>query len=142
MLHKLDPGGLDIGAGAKEKRDKKASQADKLVALGRAADFFHSTAGADPEAFAALHLDDRRETWPVRSRQFKLWLSQRYFETQSKSPNKEAMNSAINTLEAVALFDSFADRRVTVTVTGKTIDLTAEGFGPELWIGTIMEGGD
>ena len=122
VLHKLDPGGMDIGAEAKEKRDKTASQADKLVALGRAADLFRSSASAEPEAFGAIAFDDRQETWSVRSTRFKRWLNQRYFETHAKSPNKEAIASAINTLEAVALYgESSRDTAIRVYETGDTI---------------------
>ena len=108
---KLESSGIVASGFVDGELDEDASQADKMVAIGRKADLFHSTAGADPEAFAATQIAGHRETWPVRSRHFRLWLLRRFWETYRKAPNKEAVNSALNTLEAMALFKG--DARVT-----------------------------
>jgi hypothetical protein len=52
-------------------------QADALIRLAMAkAKFWHST---DSTAFADIRVEKHRETWPVRSRKFKLWLAGQYY---------------------------------------------------------------
>jgi hypothetical protein len=46
-----------------------------------------------------------RETWQVRSKGFKRWLCRKYYEANSTAPNSEALQSALNMIEAQAHFD-------------------------------------
>jgi hypothetical protein len=78
------------------------SSADALLNSGTAAQFFHASDGT---AFADLRIDGHRETWPVRSKRFRNWLRQQYYERTWDAPSPAALNSALNVLEAQAQFD-------------------------------------
>ena len=57
-------------------------------------------------AFADLTIDGHRETWPIRSRQFRHWLRRRYFEETGSAASAETVRSALDLLEARAQFDA------------------------------------
>ena len=76
-------------------------QADRLIALAREAELFHSP---DTTAFADLHINGHRETWPIRGNGFRRWLTRQFFEATDGAPNAEALQSALNALEATAHF--------------------------------------
>ena len=84
-----------------EPDDEKLSQADKLVRLAECADLFH-TPGADPETFAAVEADGHKETLPVRQRPFKDWLLQQFYREYEKAPGGQAIQDAVNTIDARA----------------------------------------
>jgi hypothetical protein len=48
----------------------------------------------------------KRETWPIRSKGFRRWLARCFFEATAGAPNSEALQSALNVIEAKAYFDS------------------------------------
>jgi hypothetical protein len=86
-----------------EQDDEKAKQADVLIKIARAtAKFWHSVDGA---AFVDISVGKHRETWPVRSRHYKLWLGRLYYESRRSAPNSDAVQSALNILEANSRFD-------------------------------------
>src|SRR5215510_1746783 len=64
---------------------------------------FHSPDGT---AFADLGIDGHRETWPIRSRQFRHWLRRRYYEETGSAASAGAIGSAVDLLEARAQFDA------------------------------------
>ena len=78
------------------------SQADVLVELAKAAELFHAP---DCTAFADLVINGHRETWPVRSNGFKLWLARRYYEETTGAISSDARNAALNVIEAKARYD-------------------------------------
>ena len=94
-----EAGGEDCcdGGGSRPK------QADILIHLAQSADLFHDPDGI---GYADLDINGHRETWPIRSKGFKEWLSRRYFETTGGAPNSEAYQSALNVIEAKAHFDA------------------------------------
>jgi hypothetical protein len=75
---------------------------------------FHT---ADRDAYADLEINGHRETWPVRSRVFKQWLTRQFFERTGTAPNPAALASAILTCEAQANFKS-PQREVFVRIAG------------------------
>ena len=79
------------------------TQADILIDLAEAADLFHSAGGT---AFADLDINGHRETWPVRTKGFKRWLARQFFEATGGAPSSEALQSALNVIEAKAHFDA------------------------------------
>jgi hypothetical protein len=108
----LDKALAEAGGGASLGRGP--TQADILVGLAQAAELFHT---ADNTGFADLDIDEHRETWPIRSKGFRLWLARRFFEETNGAPGSEAMQSALNVTEAKALFDA-PERTVHVRVGG------------------------
>jgi hypothetical protein len=104
------------GAIAGESGDgrRMPTQADILIELARAADLFHSS---DSAAFADIQINGHRETWPVRTKGFRRWLARQFFEVTRGAPSSEALQAALNVVEAKAHFDG-PERPVFVRVGG------------------------
>jgi len=79
--------------------DEKETQQDVLVRLAGQAELFKND---HREPFARIPVDDHYEIWPVKSRDFKLWLTGKYYDEAGKGPNSEALNAALNTISAQA----------------------------------------
>lgn len=90
------------------------TQADILIDLAAAAELFHS---ADGSAFADIVINGHRETWPVRSKGFRRWLAKQFFEANGGAPNSEALQSALNVMEARAHYDGL-EQQVHIRVGG------------------------
>lgn len=78
-------------------------QADILIDLTADAGLFHA---ADGTGYVDLEINGHRETWPIRSKGFKRWLARRFYEATDGAPNSEALQSALNVIEAKAHFDA------------------------------------
>jgi hypothetical protein len=78
-------------------------QADMLLTLALSADLFHAPDGT---SFADLDINGHRETWPIRSKGFRRWLARCFFEATQGAPSSEALQSALNVIEAKAHFDA------------------------------------
>ncbi len=87
-------GGCGRGGGLK--------QADILIKLAESAELFHAP---DKTGFADLVVNGHRETWPIRSKGFRFWLGRGFYEETQGAPNSEALQSALNVIEAKAHFD-------------------------------------
>jgi hypothetical protein len=90
------------------------TQADILVDLAQPAELFHAPDGT---AFADLHINGHRETWPIKSKGCRRWLTHRYYEERHGAPSSEALQAAINLIEARAQFDG-PERMVHIRVGG------------------------
>ena len=97
-----------------DKSSTSPSQADILIELAQAAALFHTSEGA---GFADLKISGHRETWPTRSKGFRWWLARSFFEATGSAPSSEALQSALNVIEAKAHFDA-PERVVHVRVGG------------------------
>jgi hypothetical protein len=73
-----------------------------LTHLTVATELFHA---ADETAFADIMIEGHRETWPIRSSRFRLWLRRKYYEATGEAPGAGEINAALNLLEARAQFD-------------------------------------
>jgi hypothetical protein len=91
-----------------------ATQADILVALAEAAELFQDT---DETGYADIEIKGHRETWAVRSHGFRRWLRRLFHEETGGAPASEALNSALNVIEAKAQHDTPV-REVHVRVAG------------------------
>ena len=89
---------------------------------------FHA---ADGTAFADLDINGHRETWPVRTKGFKRWLARQFFEATDGAPSSEALQSALNVVEAKAHFDA-PERAVYIRVGGIDGSLYLD-LGDEAW---------
>jgi hypothetical protein len=103
-------------------------QADILIGLAQSAKLFHS---ADGTGFADLDINGHRETWPIRSKGFRRWLARRFFEAMAGAPSSEALQSALNVIEAKAHFDA-PERKVHIRVGGLDRRLYLD-LGDETW---------
>ena len=79
------------------------TQADILIELAQTAELFHAPDGT---GFADLVIKGHRETWPIRAKGFRRWLARRFFEATEGAPSSEALQSALNVIEAKADFDA------------------------------------
>lgn len=79
------------------------SQATLIVSIVTAsgAELFH-----DPEGtpFVTLRVGSHQETWPLRSRQYKDYLSAQYHAQYQATPGTQALNDALNTLGGMSRF--------------------------------------
>ena len=90
------------------------TQADILIDLAQTAELFHAPDGT---GFADLDVNGHRETWPIRSKGLRRWLARCFFEATGGAPSSEALQSALNVIEAKAHFDA-PERVVHVRVGG------------------------
>ena len=104
------------------------TQADILIELAQAAQLFHAPDGT---GFADLDINGHRETWPIRAKGFRRWLARRFFEATRGAPSSEALQSALNVIEAKAHFDA-PERIVHVRVGGLDGKLYLD-VGDEAW---------
>lgn len=104
------------------------TQADILIGLAQSAELFHTADGA---GFADLDINGHRETWPIRAKGFRRWLARRFFEETGGAPSSEALQSALNVIEAKAHFDA-PERQVHIRVGGLDGRLYVD-LGDETW---------
>jgi hypothetical protein len=86
-----------------ETGGRGSSQADILIDLALSAELFHAPDGT---GFADLDINGHRETWPIRAKGFRRWLARRFYEATQGAPSSEALQSALNVIEAKAHFDA------------------------------------
>jgi hypothetical protein len=104
------------------------TQADILIDLAQAAELFHTPDGT---GFADLDINGHRETWPLRAKGFRRWLARRFFEATQGAPSSEALQSALNVIEAKAHFD--APERIVHVRVGELDGKLYLDLGDEAW---------
>jgi hypothetical protein len=111
-----------------ETEGRRPTQADILIDLAQSAELFHAPDGT---GFADLDINGHRETWPIRAKGFRRWLARCFFEATGGAPSSEALQSALNVIEAKAHFDA-PERTVHVRVGGLDGRLYLD-LGDETW---------
>jgi hypothetical protein len=104
------------------------TQADILIDLAQSAELFHTPDGT---GFADLDINGHRETWPIRAKGFRRWLARSFFGATGGAPSSEALQSALNVIEAKAHFDA-PERVVHMRVGGLDGRLYLD-LGDETW---------
>ncbi len=109
-----------------------------LIDIGLCEDLFHTAAGT---AFADLLVSGHRETWPIRSKQFRGWLRRRYYQATGAAASAAQIRSALDLLETRAQFDG-PERAVHIRIAEHAghiyLDLADEHWravdiGPDGW---------
>ncbi len=109
-----------------------------LIDIGLYEDLFHTAAGT---AFADLLVNGHRETWPIRSKQFRGWLRRRYYQATGGAASAAQIRSALDLLETRAQFDG-SERAVHIRIAEHAghiyLDLADEHWravdiGPDGW---------
>jgi hypothetical protein len=100
-----------------DERAAHLSEADATAAEGRdeltlpdlmvriafdEADLFHDKLR---NAFAVIEMDGHEETWPVKSKGFRLWLRRRLREEHNHAASGEAVSTALEEIESKAIFE-------------------------------------
>jgi hypothetical protein len=111
------------------------TQADILIDLAQTVALFHTPDGS---GFADLDINGHRETWPIRAKGFRRWLARRFFEETGGAPSSEALQSALNVIEAKAHFDA-PERQVHIRVGGLDGRLYLD-LGDETWRAVEVDG--
>ena len=91
-----------------EDRLAKRAIADQLIDIGRAENISYFVT-PDDRVYADVITDGIRHTMVLRGKQFKQYLRSMQFENTEKSPGSDAVQQAIDTLEALAVKN--ADKR-------------------------------
>ena len=116
---------------AKETGDtggRGPKQADILIDLAQATELFHTPDGT---SYADLDIKGHRETWPIRGKGFRRWLSRCFYEATQGAPSSEALQSALSVIEAKAHFDA-PERTIHIRVGGLDGKLYLD-LGDETW---------
>jgi hypothetical protein len=117
-----------IAAESGDRGGRGPTQADILIALARTAGLFHTPDGV---GFADLEINGHRETWPIQRKSFRRWLARRFFEATAGAAGSEALQSALNVIEAKAHFDG-PERAVFIRV-GELDGRLYLDLGHETW---------
>lgn len=88
----------------RKQAPSRVSQADRLVKLVEEnhVELFHTPTGV---AYARMAIEGHFEIHRCRSQGFKQWLSRQLYLSEGKTPNSDALNSTIITIEGKAVFD-------------------------------------
>jgi hypothetical protein len=84
------------------KSSHRDSQATKLVSIAEKGQLFHSPEGT---AFASVAVDTHVETWPVRSRVFRQYLSREFYKAERTAVRAQSLQDALGVINAKACFD-------------------------------------
>ncbi len=89
---------------ARKQAPSRVSQADKLVKLVKEnqLELFRTSTGV---AYVRMAIEGHFEIHRCRSQGFKQWLSRQLYLSEGKTPNSDALNSAIINIEGKAVFD-------------------------------------
>ncbi|HEY0322813.1 MAG TPA: hypothetical protein VGC66_17800 [Pyrinomonadaceae bacterium] len=88
---------LDIPSNADSK-----GQLSPVFELTQDAEFFHTP---DGDAYASIPVKGHIETWALKSRGFKEWLSRRFFLSEGKIPSRQKIRDALGVLSGKAKFE-------------------------------------
>jgi putative DNA primase/helicase len=91
------------GGGATEPgRRHRTPQRDVLIGLTDSCEFWHD---AGRGAFVTFPVNSHREHWPVRSREFRMWLAGKFYEGTGSAIGGQALEDGLRILEARAVHD-------------------------------------
>jgi hypothetical protein len=86
-----------------EENKKRKTKTDRLIKLVLAeAYLFHD---ADMKAYATIQRDGHRETYPLRSKSFRTWVSGRLWKESQEGCGGQVIQDALGTIEAHAVHD-------------------------------------
>jgi hypothetical protein len=79
------------------------TQAAMLLAIIAGVELFHTE---DGDCHADIEVNGHRETWPVRHKNFRQYLSLEFYRATGGAPNRNAMTTVLDYAEAVATHDA------------------------------------
>jgi hypothetical protein len=84
-----------------EKLERRISDSTKLLRLAAEIELFHY----GDQGYATITVKTHKEHWFIRSNMFRRWLQKRFYETENRGLNSAALQEALETLEAKALYE-------------------------------------
>jgi hypothetical protein len=107
----------------------KENQSKILVDLASPAELFHTAEGN--VGYATIPVNDHHETWAIKSKTFRQWLSHRYYVLKHKPPTAQPLKDAIALLDARAQFEGREEEtyiRIARTANSIYLDLTNKNW--------------
>jgi putative DNA primase/helicase len=102
------------GGGARADSGRRRTPArDVVLELTADCEFWHDD---NRTAYATFPVNGHHENWPVRSREFRMWLRHRHFEETETAIGCQAIDDAVAGLEARAVFGGGARHQTFVRV--------------------------
>jgi putative DNA primase/helicase len=89
---------------AQDGRARRPRQSDAIVSLVEDSDA-DLWIDQDGEAFATIPINGHRENWPLRSREFRRWVSGRHYLASGGAIGSQAMEDSFRVLEAKAAIE-------------------------------------
>ena len=89
---------LEKRISGQDKGTEKVSQSEKLIKIAEGYKLFHDDT---KEAYAYIN----NVAVKIRGSMFKQLLARELWELENKSPNSDALNQALNVIEAMAVYD-------------------------------------
>ena len=84
-------------------RRQRPRQQDTLIGLTELCEFWHD---ANRNAYVTFIVNGHCEHWPVRSHEFRMWLSGRFYEATGGAIGSQILEDGLRILEARALYDA------------------------------------
>jgi putative DNA primase/helicase len=81
---------------------RRTPQRDLLIDLTDCCELWHDAARS---GYATFPVNSHREHWPIRSREFRMWLSGRFYEETGGAIGGQALEDGLRILEAKAVND-------------------------------------
>lgn len=85
-----------------ESGRRRPAQRDVVIDLTDCCEFWHD---ANRQAYTTFPVNSHQENWPLRSREFRMWLSGRYYQATGRAIGGQALEDAIRIFEARAVHD-------------------------------------
>lgn len=85
-----------------EAKKNRKTQSSILVGLVGDIDLFRTTEGED---YATIPVKNHFETWALKSRGFRDWLSRKFYESQCSIPSAQGLQDTLNVLSGKARFE-------------------------------------
>ncbi|UCE07090.1 MAG: primase alpha helix C-terminal domain-containing protein, partial [bacterium] len=79
------------------------TQAERLVELADNMELFHTP---DGECYAEFFVNEHKEIWPLKSKEFRHYLSKTFFDRFTRPPGSQGLQNALETLHGKAQFDA------------------------------------
>ncbi|WFU84833.1 ATP-binding protein [Bradyrhizobium sp. CIAT3101] len=98
---RLAPNGGGAGDAGDSGR-RRSTQRDVVIDLTDCCEFWHD---ANRLAYATFPVNSHQENWPLKSREFRMWLSGRYYQATGRAIGGQSLEDAIRILEARAVHD-------------------------------------
>lgn len=94
----------DKKAKSRQKADSnsQSTQASRLMALAEDVELFHTV---DGEGFATISVNSHKETFPLRSGDFRNWLRYQYWHEERSVPSSQSVQDVIHGLGGKAAFE-------------------------------------